>query len=136
MKKRVYLIFSSIIFLNCSDDIVSECEKSIDDLPSFQKMTFTDIQEQIFNPSCVSCHSGTRPSGGLDLTESESWNNLVNVNSATSSYKLVVPYDSENSYLYLVLDGTSAPLMPPNGRIGQAKIDSVASWIDRGAPQN
>lgn len=50
--------------------------------------------------------------------------------------KLVVPFNSAESYLVWVLDGKQAPLMPPSGRLAQAQIDSVIAWIDRGAENN
>lgn len=98
--------------------------------------TFADIQQSVFNVSCVSCHSGASASAGLDLSEGSAYQNLVNIPSNGSNLDLVEPFNSSESYLVKVLEGTEAPLMPPGARLSQATIDSVKSWIDRGAPND
>lgn len=136
LSTRIYflalLLILSFIF-TCSDNIVSECEVCTDDQPTGTFTSFSDIQQNIFNNSCVSCHSASSPSGGLDLSEGAAYDNLVNVASTGSNLQRVVPFNSSASYLFKVLDGTDAPLMPPGARLSQAKIDSVKSWINRGA---
>ncbi len=39
--------------------------------------TFSSIQNQIFTPRCIACH-GTVTNGGLDLSASVAFTNLVN----------------------------------------------------------
>jgi cytochrome c5 len=131
-----YLLIAVFIFINCEKRIVSTCQRVTDKQDKGNLTTFGDIQKDIFNPSCVSCHSGNNPSAGLDLSENVAYDNLINVESNTSDYKRVIPFKSEESYLFLSLDGESAPVMPPSGRLSDAKVDSVAAWIDRGAPEN
>jgi len=91
------------------------------------------IQNNIFKSRCVSCHSGNFASGGLDLSEDFAYENLVNIESNGSTKKRVVPYDSENSYLYLSLEGDEAPQMPPTEKLNIDKINSIVQWIDDGA---
>lgn len=122
----------AFIFLtSCSDNIVSECEVCTDS--AAEAVTFSTIQTTIFDNSCVSCHSGNSASGGLDLSPNMAYENLVNRESNGSSLKRVEPFNSSASYLVKVLEGENAPLMPPGAQLSQAKIDSVKSWIDRGA---
>lgn len=136
LKSRIHFLAFLLILsflLYCSDNIVSECKVYADDVPTGTVTSFSNIQQTIFNNSCVSCHSGSSPLAGLDLSEGVAYDNLVNVPSSGSNLQRVVPFNSSASYLFKVLDGTDAPLMPPGARLSQAKIDSVRSWIDRGA---
>jgi hypothetical protein len=123
----------ALLFTSCSDNIVSECEVCTDDVNTATKTTLSDIQQNIFNNSCISCHSGNPPSGGLDLSQGLAYNNLVNKPSNGSSLKRVEPFSSSASYLVKVLEASDAPQMPPGTPLSQARIDSVKSWIDRGA---
>lgn len=136
MKKNIlFLLFTLliIVLISCSDNIVSECETCADNENAGTKTTFSDIQSTLFDQNCVSCHSGNFASAGLDLSADVSYNNLVDAASNGSSLKRVEPFNSSASYLVRVLEGDNAPLMPPAARLSQAKIDSVKSWIDRGA---
>jgi hypothetical protein len=99
---------------------------------------FSDIQAQIFTPTCAtsSCHAGGAPAGGLNLTVGNSYAGLVGIASTEDSNIMrVVPFDAANSYLMQVLDGTAASgtVMPPSGMLPQASIDAVRSWINNGA---
>ncbi len=58
-----------------------------------------DIQP-IWNNSCVSCHSGSSPSGGLDLSAGISYSNLVNVISPTYNVWRVRSGKPDSSVLY------------------------------------
>ena len=127
------LIIVNIFLFNCEEKIVSQCEQAVSEQKTDSLTTYEDIQTNIFNPNCISCHAGATPSGGLDLSADVSYENLINVESNNSSYKRVVPCESENSYLYISLEGESAPVMPPSGKLNDARIDSVAALIDRGA---
>jgi hypothetical protein len=121
-----------LILLGCSDNIVSECEVCTDE-PRATKTTFADIQQNVFDVSCTGCHNGDTASGGLDLSKDVAFENLVNAESNGSILKRVEPFNSSGSYLVKVLEADDAPLMPPGGRLSQAKIDSIKAWIDRGA---
>ena len=63
-------------------------------------VTFTMVQENVFNPRCDGCHDNTFPSGDLDLTEGNAYVNLVGQSSARKEGAiLVIPFDPDNSYL-------------------------------------
>ena len=135
MKQNFFLLlfFSSVIFYGC-DQIVSTCE---DDTPARPKMTFTYLQDNVFTPLCVGCHGNTAPQGKLDLSPGNSYANLINRASTSSSLLRVKPGDSQNSYLMVRLRGEGGKtVMPPAGRLETALIDSIAAWINREAPQD
>jgi len=91
---------------------------------------FSAIQQNIFNKRCTVCHSGSIPSGGLDLSEGNAYGELINK-------ELVVPRNSGSSILFQRLNSDNPDFqMPPTGKLPQALIDSVAVWIDRGALRN
>ena len=134
MKHFILLPLIAFFMFSCEENIVSECETVQDEFVS--KTTFTTIQTDIFDVHCISCHGGASPNAGLDLSPGAAYANLINQPSNTSTFIRVIPFDAEQSYLYRVLDGTNAPLMPPGNRLSQASIDSVAAWINRGAPES
>lgn len=86
------------------------------------------------------CHSASQKSGGLELTASVAYDQLVNVNSSeVGSLKRVLPGDALNSYLLMKLEGrqTVGGRMP----LGQAPLSSrnfqvIETWIDEGAEDN
>lgn len=127
----------SITFYACNDSIVTECT---DNTPPDGKMkaTFSDIQSKLFTPTCATsgCHAAysTNP----NLTNSISYNSIVNIDAEGTGFKYIKPFDSENSYLIKKLRGTAefGEVMPPTGKLPSAIIDSVAKWIDNGALNN
>ncbi len=70
--------------------------------------TFTQISSEILTPACVVCHTdnGRSPAGGMNLTASVAYANLVNVGSTGKPGAIrVVPGDPTNSYLVQKLLG-------------------------------
>jgi len=105
------------------------------------KATLTQIQNEIFTPSCATsgCHSGSNPPDGLHLTAGDSYSNIVNVNAVQSDLDRIEPGDPDSSYLYRKLLGTGIvanrmPLGAP--RLPQEQIDLVKQWILDGAEDN
>lgn len=98
----------------------------------------TDIAP-ILAQSC-SCHAGGVPSAGLDLSPEAAYAALVGVMSA-AGIPFVTPGDSGQSYLVNKLDGSHADVggsgakMPMGGELPGEQIDTIADWIDAGAPE-
>lgn len=135
----IFFLFIGLTFVyGCADRIVSDCETRDTGVPG-QVTTFQEIQVKVLTPSCATagCHRGDDSPFGLDLSAGKSYANLVNVSSGQSpSLKLVLPGNSKDSYLMQVLEGKGGVVMPPAGKLNEALIDSIAAWIDRGAPNN
>src|SRR6266436_2377813 len=100
---------------------------------------FQSIQDNVFTPICVRCHSGAGAPEGLALDAAHSYALLVGVPSNEQSGQLrVKPGAPDSSYLVLKLEGAAgivgvqmpfgAPALP------QATIDVVRQWITNGAP--
>jgi hypothetical protein len=106
--------------------------------------TFTDVKTQILTPICSGCHSadGQAPAGGLNMTSTVAWGNLVNAPSSGKSGAIrVIPGDPDNSYLVQKLEGAAGIVglrMPRNGPpyLTDAQIALVRQWIAAGALNN
>jgi mono/diheme cytochrome c family protein len=78
---------------------------------------------------CLKCHGGEKVRSGFDLTSRETMlkggeNGIV-----------VVPGKSKESRLWKLVSHLDDPHMPPkDGKLSAAEINSLAAWIDLGAP--
>ncbi len=135
---RVLVLSSFVLYLyGCSNS--SSSNPVISTPESNSSYTFSFIQTNIFNTSCAlsGCHNSSSSQGGLNLSAGAAYNNLVNVQSSThSQFKRVAPGSSANSVIIKLLNGSLQPKMPQNGSLSQSVIDSIAAWIDRGAPND
>ena len=99
--------------------------------------TLASIQANVFNPSCIVCHSGATAPQGLRLDSANSYTSLVGMRSTeVGSLLRVAPGDPDRSYLIHKLEGTASvgAQMPFGGpAIPQATIDFVRQWITDGA---
>ena len=111
--------------------------------------TLTEIQEEVFSPSCAfsSCHGGESPEQGLDLSDGNSYASAVGQEAQAPGYTLVEPGEPEASLLLLVLRQDLAaedpededPLvrqMPIGTSLDSNKVQMVEDWIESGAPND
>jgi hypothetical protein len=77
---------------------------------------------------CLSCHSGERPQGGLDLTSREK------LLAGGASGPVLVPGRAEESLLVRALRHQSSPRMPPDGKLLDRQVEAVQRWVEAGAP--
>lgn len=101
--------------------------------------TFTEVQAQVFTPSCAafsSCHSGSAPAGGLNLV-APAYEQLVGKGSTAAAGKiLVVAGSPDTSYLVDKLrkrPGIEGDQMPNTAPIEEERIQLVEDWIAAGA---
>lgn len=106
--------------------------------------TFTQIQNEIFTPTCAKdgCHAASTGQQGLVLERGVSYGLLVN-HPATenSTMDRVEPGSPERSYLILKLRGDpsiTGDRMPRDGPpyLSSGQIEGIAAWIRAGAPNN
>jgi hypothetical protein len=100
---------------------------------------FQSIQDNVFTPICVRCHSGASAPEGLQLDAAHSYGLLVGVPSTeVMSIERVKPGDPDNSYIVLKLEGAASIVgvqMPFGGPyLPQSTIDVIRQWITNGAP--
>ena len=99
---------------------------------------FKSIQDHVFTPICVRCHSGAAAPQGLQLDAAHSYALLVGVPSAEQpSLERVSAGDPDHSYLILKLEGAAGIVgaqMPFGGPyLPQSTIDVIRQWISDGA---
>ncbi len=133
--QTTYIFFILMIFVSFA------CEHSAstgpDPTQNGTPTTFTKIQSDIFTPNCAlsGCHGDTQ---NPRLNAGQAYDNIVNVVSS-QGIDYIEPGDPANSYLYKKITGTGiiGTRMPRNASpLSAAVIDSVRSWIERGAPNN
>jgi hypothetical protein len=105
----------------------------------------------ILEEKCAGCHgeSGAMAGvtlGGVSLSSADLIQGLVGVDASNGEYKLVVPNEPENSWLYLKATGESNSVMcssrcdrermPPSGAgLTMAELNTLRTWIESGAAE-
>lgn len=134
------ILFVLIVFAGCADKITSPDDLNSDGPSGLVKLgKFSEIQKNIFTPNCAlsGCHGSTSTMANLNLTEGNAYNSLVDKQSHLyPQFKRVSPNSSASSVLIKVLSGSVSTVMPPTGKLNQGIVDSIAAWIDRGAPND
>jgi len=103
-------------------------------------VAFADVQA-IFTNSCTAsaCHSGAAPKAGLDLTDGNAYDQIVNVASSQcggASRTRIVPGDPMESYLVdklMNVDKCTGSRMPPTIALPTDKIQVISDWVCGGA---
>lgn len=86
----------------------------------------------IFQQQCSTsgCHSGSSPTGNLNLEDSVAFAQLMQ-----PSKHYIDTITPTNSVLYIQMNAVSNP-MPPTGRLDDCTIQTVLRWIQQGAKNN
>jgi hypothetical protein len=93
-----------------------------------------DYQRQIqpiWNSRCVSCHSGSFPAGGLNLSSGFSYSQLVDVISPNYGVWRVRRGRPDSSVLFHKIINTRiyGGRMPPSGKLSESEIMLIEKWI-------
>lgn len=112
--------------------------------PASTAPTLTQIQTQIFDPGCATCHTdvGRTPSAGLNLKAGVSFAQLVGVASPQLPGAVrVIAGNANGSYLVQKLEGSAnivGSRMPRNGPpfLTDAQVKFIRDWITAGALNN
>jgi len=104
--------------------------------------TFTRVQGEVFSVSCAlsGCHSGSSPTGGMNLSAGVAYGNIVLVPSTErADLDRIQPGEPDLSYLVKKIRGdpdiVGSP-MPLIGTITSAQRQLVIDWVRRGAPND
>jgi hypothetical protein len=103
--------------------------------------TYQSEIQPIWDNNCTSsCHISSSLNGGLNLSSSTSYSELVNVASqGYSGFMRVKPGDAMNSVLHQKIVGNTSfgDRMPKGGgNLAQADEEKIKKWIEEGALQN
>ncbi len=138
---RVGLIFLVALFgLHCEH--AGPLEFKPEEQPDIP--TLSSIQPLLTQNCALSgCHAGSNALMGLDLSDGQSYANLVGVPSQeVATLQLVQPNEPDRSYLITKIEGTleMAPgtLKMPIGRpaLDEQAINNIREWISHGALNN
>lgn len=136
MKVQVLAFALSIALLACGTDSTTDMIFDPPDEPP--PVTFSFVQDNIFNPSCAlsGCHAdATLP----NLSAGLAYGNLVNKESR-AGIDLIEPGDPAKSYLFIKItngEGIQGSRMPRGGpALSEDLIAAVREWIERGAPND
>lgn len=77
---------------------------------------------KILNDNCISCHSGSSPSGGVLL------NSYTNVKTLVDNGQLIGSILHTGAF-------TGSKAMPPGGSLSDCGINTIKKWIANQAPQ-
>ncbi|MBC7465635.1 MAG: c-type cytochrome [Bdellovibrio sp.] len=89
-------------------------------------ISYNDVQTKLFNVSCTRCHSGSKPSGSVDLSSYQK--------TMANSKKVVVPGNATKSIAYTEITSGS---MPPRGpAVDPTLVKLLNDWINAGAKNN
>lgn len=92
-----------------NDNTCTSCDTSV--------VTYAAVILPIFNSSCVGCHSGSSPSGGISLG---SYNDI----------------HSRIELIWTAINPGAPKPMPPSGSISSCKIRQIGIWRNAGSPNN
>jgi WD40 repeat protein len=82
----------------------------------------------ILAENCIGCHAGSAKMANLDLDTLES------IKKGGNHGPVLVPGNSAESRLYLMISGRMSPAMPLSGKpLAAGEIEIIKKWIDAGA---
>ena len=100
-------------------------------------IAYDRVQKQLFNQSCLDCHSGGNLSRGLNLGEGQSYRAIVNVESKVPGMPIVKPGDVESSLIVKQLtDYNTGSFHTTLTTMKDNDITLLKEWIRNGAPVN
>lgn len=119
MNRKILMCIAGFVFLTgCYYDVEEELYGTCHTGNVTYSTTITGI---INGYACLSCHSGTVPSGGFSLVGYD------NVKAKVDDGRLLGAISHANGF---------APMPQGLSKMTQCDINKVRSWIDAGAPNN
>jgi hypothetical protein len=126
-----------------ADEITSYIGSRVNTGSNVTTNTFSQVQIQVFTPSCasVNCHKGSSSQYGLDLSSGLAYSNLVNVPSGQApTLNLVTRGNPNQSYLVQKIERNPPEVgqqMPLSGQPLNTDLQQlVRNWIAEGAKNN
>jgi cytochrome c5 len=101
----------------------------------------TNVHPIFDSNNCTSCHVGTSPPAGLNLSAALAYGQIVNTASTQlPSMDRIEPSNVAQSYLLHKIKGTQGSVgglggkMPPGGSVPAGDITAIETWVNAGAP--
>lgn len=139
---RAFVPFVVVVSMSCGQQMMSPdagpAELRCDPMPAAVTLT-GEVQAQIFDRHCKSCHNAFDASNG-DYSEASKTAAAVAKASKYGTLKVVEPNDLTRSALWLKVAGQRGPggqavggLMPPGGALPADQQKLLKDWICTGA---
>ena len=133
MKQYINTLIIIIVILtlvSCYNDI-----GPIEPDMSGADILFTNDVQPIFTQNCIQCHTSY---DSLNLTEGNSYNEIVNMNSYSYDGLLVTPNEPDNSVLFNKINNSNnyGANMPLGDFLSANEIAIIKQWIIEGAKNN
>ncbi len=134
MIHRILATVTITMIVVCIDGRPAEAQENLADPDHARKMAagldlFKREVRTVLKGRCLKCHGGDRIEGSLSLATREK------LLAGGDSGNAIEPGDSAASLLMRLVTHQDEPVMPEDGaKLDQRQIDSIASWIDLGAP--
>jgi len=141
-RRRFLPLSAALLLAACGGAVRSPTEPPAG--PTGAGLSFSQIQSQIFTPSCAKagCHAASSASGELVLAAGQSYAQIVGRRAPENpQLELVRPGAPEASYLLKKVRGDadiSGARMPLDGPpfLSSQQIAGIEGWISAGAPNN
>jgi mono/diheme cytochrome c family protein len=92
-----------------------------DSAPDLSRRAFAILKQ-----NCTGCHGATKTSG-LDLRTG------ARLRAGGEGGPVIVPFEADESRLYLFVSHQQKPTMPPGKKLSDADIETLRRWIEAGA---
>lgn len=113
--------------------VVSADERARCDALVRRTDSFSRVQRDLIDTSCVGCHgAGPGYAGGLALLKCDAVGNAKRLTERRANREAYVTAGNANSELVLRLKGQGFPQMPAGG-VSPEQLDEVQTWIREGA---
>ncbi len=118
---RIILIFITILFLTSCYYDKAELVYPVSNNCDTTTATFAATIKPIIDANCTSCHSGSQPSGGYNLT----------------NYTGLQPIAANGKLIQVITYAAGVSPMPKNtSKLNACNIAKIRTWIRNGALNN
>lgn len=118
IKRITYILVATVILAqSCTKAIIDETEVPTNEVVP-EEVNYTEHIEPIVSNYCTTCHAGSSPSDGIDLTTYES-----------------VRQHSEFGNLIARINDPINP-MPTNGMMSESNRELFDYWVNNQFPEN
>jgi hypothetical protein len=120
-RAKYFLPLLFLVVTGCYYDNVAELYPNSTNCTEQPNSTFSGVVLPLLTKRCNSCHGGTNPSAGIDLT----------------TYPEVMKYVNNESLMGSINQSSGYSPMPKNsGKMSACEINNIQNWITAGALNN
>jgi hypothetical protein len=121
MKRLLIILSATVVLSSCYYDVEEDLVPTVANCDTRAAGFLSTVQPLLQSNGCLSCHSGSAPSGNISL-------------SSYNSVRLV----AQNGSLYGAISHSAGFAAMPQGgtKMSACNINRIKAWIDAGALNN